>query len=42
MMEALWVYQWQNVVNEPLLKQMLKRPGLSRPGRGHARPLLLA
>jgi glucose/arabinose dehydrogenase len=24
MMEALWAYQWQNVVNEPLLLQMLK------------------
>jgi glucose/arabinose dehydrogenase len=23
-MEALWVHQWSNVVNEPLLKQMLK------------------
>ena len=26
LMEALWVYQWQNVVNEPLLKQMLRSP----------------
>ncbi|HEX4795619.1 MAG TPA: PVC-type heme-binding CxxCH protein [Humisphaera sp.] len=26
MMEGLWAYQWQNVVNEPLLKQMLKSP----------------
>jgi glucose/arabinose dehydrogenase len=24
LMEALWAYQWQNVVNEPLLLQMLK------------------
>jgi azurin len=26
MMEALWVYQWQNTVNEPLLRRMLKSP----------------
>ncbi len=26
LMEALWVYQWHNVVNEPLLRQMLKSP----------------
>ena len=25
-MEGLWVYQWNNVVNEPLLKQMLRSP----------------
>ena len=24
--EALWVYQWHNVVNEPLLHQMLESP----------------
>src|SRR5438046_7154389 len=24
--EALWVYQWHNVVNEPLLRQMLRSP----------------
>lgn len=26
LMEALWVHQWHNVVNEPLLKQMLQSP----------------
>lgn len=26
LMEALWVHQWHNVVNESLLKQMLKSP----------------
>jgi hypothetical protein len=26
LMEALWVYQYHNVVNEPLLKQMLRSP----------------
>ncbi|MDB6030163.1 MAG: hypothetical protein JWM16_501 [Verrucomicrobiales bacterium] len=26
LMEALWVHQWHNVVNEPLLRQMLKSP----------------
>lgn len=26
LMEGLWVYQWNNVVNEPLLKQMLRSP----------------
>src|SRR5437016_2067999 len=26
LLEALWVYQWHNVVNEPLLRQMLKSP----------------
>lgn len=26
LLEALWVYQWQNVVNEPLLKQLLQSP----------------
>jgi len=26
LLEALWVYQWQNVVNEPLLRQMLVSP----------------
>ena len=26
LLEALWVYQWNNVVNEPLLKQMLRSP----------------
>jgi glucose/arabinose dehydrogenase/azurin/HEAT repeat protein len=26
LMEALWVHQWHNVVNEPLLWQMLKSP----------------
>ncbi|MSR66589.1 MAG: azurin [Pedosphaera sp.] len=26
MMEALWVHQWQNVVDEDLLKRMLKSP----------------
>ena len=26
MMEALWVYQWHNRVNEPLLKRMLRSP----------------
>jgi glucose/arabinose dehydrogenase len=26
LMEALWMYQWNNVVNEPLLKQMLRSP----------------
>ena len=26
LMEALWVYQWQNVMNEPLLKQLLRSP----------------
>jgi HEAT repeat protein len=26
LMEGLWVYQWHNVVNEPLLKQMLRSP----------------
>jgi HEAT repeat protein len=25
-MEGLWVYQWNNVINPPLLKQMLKSP----------------
>jgi hypothetical protein len=25
-MEALWAYQYQNVVNEPLLKRMLRSP----------------
>jgi glucose/arabinose dehydrogenase/azurin len=25
-MEALWVYQWHDVVNEPLLRQMLQSP----------------
>jgi glucose/arabinose dehydrogenase/azurin len=25
-LEALWVHQWHNVVNEPLLRQMLKSP----------------
>ena len=26
LMEALWVHQWHNVVNEPLLRQMLQSP----------------
>ncbi len=26
LLEALWVYQWHNVVNEPLLKQLLASP----------------
>ena len=26
LIEALWVYQWENEVNEPLLKQMLRSP----------------
>ncbi|MBI3875050.1 MAG: HEAT repeat domain-containing protein, partial [Verrucomicrobia bacterium] len=26
MMEALWVHQWHNVVDEPLLKRMLRSP----------------
>jgi glucose/arabinose dehydrogenase/lysophospholipase L1-like esterase/azurin len=26
LLEALWVYQWHNVVNEPLLRQMLQSP----------------
>src|SRR5207248_4090067 len=26
LMEALWVYQWENVANKPLLKQMLHSP----------------
>jgi hypothetical protein len=26
LLEGLWVYQWQNVVNEPLLKQLLRSP----------------
>ena len=26
LMEALWVHQWHNVVNEPLLRQMLRSP----------------
>ena len=26
LMEGLWVYQWNNTVNEPLLKQMLRSP----------------
>ncbi len=26
MMEALWVYQWQNIVNEELLRRVLKSP----------------
>ncbi len=26
MLEALWVHQWHNVVNEPLLKRMLRSP----------------
>ncbi|HVR35770.1 MAG TPA: PVC-type heme-binding CxxCH protein, partial [Methylomirabilota bacterium] len=26
LMEALWVHQWHNVVNEPLLRQMLNSP----------------
>ncbi|HSZ59026.1 MAG TPA: PVC-type heme-binding CxxCH protein [Tepidisphaeraceae bacterium] len=26
LMEALWMYQWMNEVNEPLLKQMLRAP----------------
>jgi HEAT repeat protein len=26
LLEALWVFQWHNVVNEPLLRQMLKSP----------------
>jgi glucose/arabinose dehydrogenase/azurin len=26
LLEALWVYQWHNVVNEPLLRQLLKSP----------------
>lgn len=26
LMEALWVYQYENVVNEPLLKRMLRSP----------------
>ena len=26
LMEALWIYQYHNVVNEPLLKQMLRSP----------------
>ena len=26
LMEALWVHQWHNVVNEPLLRQMLASP----------------
>ncbi|HEY7115386.1 MAG TPA: PVC-type heme-binding CxxCH protein, partial [Tepidisphaeraceae bacterium] len=26
LMEGLWMYQWNNVVNEPLLRQMLKSP----------------
>src|SRR6185436_4679077 len=26
LLEALWVYQWLNVVNEPLLRQLLKSP----------------
>ena len=26
LMEALWVYQWHNVLDEPLLKQMLHSP----------------
>jgi hypothetical protein len=25
-MEALWIYQYHNVINEPLLKQMLRSP----------------
>ena len=26
LMEGLWVYQWNNVVNEELLKQLLRSP----------------
>src|SRR5262249_47517344 len=26
LLEGLWVYQWQNVVNEPLLRQILASP----------------
>jgi hypothetical protein len=26
LMEGLWVYQWNNVLNEPLLKQLLRSP----------------
>jgi glucose/arabinose dehydrogenase/azurin len=26
LLEALWVYQWHNVVNEPLLRQLLQSP----------------
>jgi hypothetical protein len=26
LMEGLWMYQWQNVVNEALLEQMLRSP----------------
>ena len=26
LLEALWVYQWHNVINEPLLRQMLESP----------------
>ena len=26
LMEGLWMYQWENVVNEPLLRQMLRSP----------------
>ena len=26
LLEALWIHQWQNVVNEPLLKELLKSP----------------
>jgi len=26
LLEGLWVYQWNNVVNEPLLKQLLRSP----------------
>ena len=26
LMEALWMYQWENQVNEPLLKQLLRSP----------------
>ena len=41
MMEALWVHQWHNRVNEDLLKRMLRSrdPG---PGRGDAGAVLLA
>jgi glucose/arabinose dehydrogenase len=42
LLEALWLHQWHNVVNEPLLKQLLQspEPRAARPGR--ARALLLA